>query len=106
MDDIPARNQSETQVITQRVLPGHHDDFNSIQSSNSEERNNDSDGPEFDVPELFNLTNPVHILQEGDSNNSIIDNVEVASLVSRKRSFVSNLTNIDSKFIKYLFVCF
>ena len=83
-----------------------HDNFNSLQSSNSEERNDDSDGPDFNVPEFFNLTNPVHILQEADSNNSIIDNVEVASLVSRKRSFVSNLTNINGKFIKKSSECF
>ena len=96
VDEIPARNQSETQDITERVLPGDHYDFDSVQSSISDEINEDSDGLDS---ELF-INNPVHILHEGDSNNSVIDNVEVASFVSRKRSFISNLNNINGKFLK------
>ena len=99
-DDIPAKNQSESNdknslSIIQRVLPDDNNDFSSHQSSNSEKCNK-----EFVVPELFDLTIPVHILQEGDSNSSIIENVDVASLVSRKRPFVSILINTDSRFIK------
>ena len=106
MDDIPAKNQSESNdknslSIIQRVLPDNNNDFRSHLSSTYENSNED-----FVIPEVFDLTGPVHILQEGDLNNSIIENVEVASFISRKRPFISMLTDTNGKFVKKFCICF
>ena len=75
---------------------------NSVQSSSSEdssssdEINEESDNIDSDLC----IINPVKILHKGDSNHSVIDNVEVAPFVSRKKSLIYNSHNINGKFFK------
>ena len=102
VDEIPARNQSVIEDITDEVLPGDYYDFDSVQSSSSEdssssdEINEETDNLDSDLC----IINPVNILHEGDSNHSVIDNVEVAPFVSRKKSLIYNSHNINGKFFK------